>query len=434
MQRKRLLLLFMVISLGLLISSILYSIFHERDPYKYHTGLGSELAISPNDEKLAFSYYLDGNEAIYTANPDGTEITKISKADEGRVHTPRFSFDGKKVAYLKENSEGIQSLMIMDADGSNSKQLTEESLHVSDAVISPVGDTIYYIAMPAEDYKKAEGETKEGYDLFAVSMNGKEGMQLTNKDHFSMNNLSVSNDGQQLFYSLFETKEELYAFTINEKKELKVGAAAGISDDMYSAVFSQDKKLLAFTAVSEESKNSSLFEYELYLRNTESNETKQLTHLKKNVQSPVFFHHTNNIAFLEYKNWPGDPEQYQLMTVSIEGEEPVPIDLELPASEENHWFIKTVDFLLSDAAIAVYYVLFLGGITVYLQRNSGKVFLPAYISIGLAVLIFISSFVIGAMTNPWFGIGLAMVAITVFICSILLLVFAFIVKRIVKPF
>jgi hypothetical protein len=248
-----------------------------------------------------------------------------------------------------------------------------------------------------------------------------------------MNNLSISNDGKQLFYSLFETKEELYAFTINEMKELKVETAAGISDDMYSAVFSQDKKLLAYTAVSEESKNSSLFEYELYLRNTETNETKQLTHLKTSVQSPVFFHHTNNIAFLEYKNWPGDPEQYQLMTVSIDGK-PVLIDLDLPTSEENHWFIKTIDFLLSDIAIAVYYVLLLGGVTVYLQRNSGKVFLPSYISIGLAVLIFISSFVIGAITNPWFGIGLAMVAITVFICSILLLVFAFIVKRIVKPF
>jgi Tol biopolymer transport system component len=424
----------MVISLGLLIASILYSIFNDRDPYKYHTGLGSELAISPNDEKLAFSYYLDGNEAIYTANPDGTEITKISKEDEGRVHTPRFSFDGKKVAYLKENSEGIQSLMIMDADGSNSELLTEESLHVSDAVFSPESDTIYYIAIPAEDYKKAEGETKEGYDLFAVNMNGKEGKQLTNIDHFTMNNLSISNDGKQLFYSLYETKEELYAFTISEKKELKVEAAAGISDDMYSAVFSQDKKLLAYTAVSEESKNSSLFEYELFIRDIETNETNQITHLKKNIQSPVFLHQTNNIAFLEYKNWPGDPEQYQLMTVSIDGGKPVLIDLELPTSEENNWFIKTIDFVLSDIAIAVYYVLLLGGVTVYLQRNSGKVFLPSYISIGLAVLIFISSFVISAITNPWFGIALAMVALTVFICSLILLAFAFIVKRIVKPF
>jgi hypothetical protein len=288
--------------------------------------------------------------------------------------------------------------------------------------------------MPAEDYKKAEGETKEGYDLFAVNMNGKEGKQLTNKDHFTMNNLSISNDGKQLFYSLYETKEELYAFTISEKKELKVEAAAGISDDMYSAVFSQDKKLLAYTAVSEESKNSSLFEYELFIRDIETNETNQLTHLKKNIQSPVFLHQTNNIAFLEYKNWPGDPEQYQLMTVSIDGGEPVLIDLELPTSEENNWFIKTIDFVLSDIAIAVYYVLLLGGVTVYLQRNSGKVFLPSYISIGLAVLIFISSFVISAITNPWFGIALAMVALAVFICSLILLAFAFIVKRIVKPF
>jgi Tol biopolymer transport system component len=324
--------------------------------------------------------------------------------------------------------------MIMNADGSQSKQITEDRLHVTDAVFSPKDDTVYYIAMPAEDYKKAEGETKEGYDLYVIDRNGNEGKQVTDKDYFTMNDLSISKDGATLYYSLFEgSKEQLYSLKIDENKESKEEVTEGISGDMYSSIFSQDKKFLAYTAVTEESKNSSLFEYELYSKNSETNEIKRLTNLKKNIQSPVFFNKTTKIGFLAYKNWPNDPEEYQLMTVSVDGEKPEVIDLNLPASEENHWMMKTADFLLSEASIAVYYVLFLGGITVYLQRNSGRVFFPALISIGLAVLVFISSFVLAAMINPWYGVALSMVAITILMSSILLMLFALIVKRFVKP-
>jgi disulfide bond formation protein DsbB len=49
-------------------------------------------------------------------------------------------------------------------------------------------------------------------------------------------------------------------------------------------------------------------------------------------------------------------------------------------------------------------------------------------------LIFIASFVVGAMTNPWYGLGLAIIALIVFAFTLLLLIFAFIVKRIVKSF
>jgi Tol biopolymer transport system component len=422
------------ISLLLLVTSIIYSVFRDRDPYKYYTGLGSELAISPNDEKLAFSYFLDGFEAIYMADPDGENVTKISKENEGRFHTPRFSSDGKRLLFLSADHEGIQTLMIMNVDCSKSKQISDNDLHIIDAVFAPTGEMIYYIAMPAEDYKKAEGETKEGYDLYMIDRNGEEGQQLTNKDHFTMNDLSISKDGAKVYYSLFDGNiEQIYSYHIEENKEAKVKESHGIKGDMYASMFSPDKQFLVYTAVTKESKNSSLFEYELFSKNLETNETKRLTNLKANIQSPVFFHHTNKLAFLVYKNWPNDPAEYQLMTVSINGGEPEFIDLNLPASEKSHWLMKTFDFLLNEKAIAVYYVLLLGSITASLQRRSGRVFLPALISLGLAVFAFIGSFVIAAIMNPWAGIAVGMVAITLFLCSLLLNLFAFIIKRFVKP-
>ncbi|KKI89615.1 hypothetical protein WQ54_24995 [Bacillus sp. SA1-12] len=431
MKRNQVLTLIMIISGILLVTSILYSVFRERDPYKCYTGLGSEIAVSPEDDKLAFSYFLDGKEAIYTVNPDGTEWMEVSKGSEKRVHTPRYSFDGRKLAYLTENKDGIQSLMIMNADGSGAKRLSDKKLHVSDAFFSPKGDMLYFIAMPAEDFQKAKGETKEGYDLYEVSIPNGQQKQLTDKDHFTMTDLSVSQDGAELYYSLFDgNRQQLYVYSLDEKTESLAKEAAELKGDLYSTVFSDDRKQLAYTTVTEESKESSLFEYELFVKDTETDDIKRLTNLHGNIQSPVFFQHGEKIAFLHYSNWPKEPATFQLMTVAVNGEEePIEIDLNLPASTENHFVMKTMDFLFSDLAIAVYYVLLLGACTVYLHRHSGKVFMPSYLSLSLAILIFISSFVVAAITNPWYGIGLSMIACCVFFCSLLLFLFALLVKK-----
>lgn len=421
------------ISSVLLIISIFYSVFRERDPYKYYTGLGSELTVSENDEKLAFSYYLDGNEGIYTANADGTEVTKISKEKDGRLRGPKFSADGEKIMYLSENKEEIQTLMMMNADGSEPKSITTDRLHVTDAIFSPTSETVYYIAMPAEAANKAEGETKEGYDLYSLNLNETEAVQLTDKDHFSMNDLSISEDGAELYYSLFNEREQLYSYSVKEKKETKADAVDGIKGDIYASSFSKGAKYLAYVTVSEESKNESLFEYELYSKKLETSKTKKLTELKSNVQSPVFFHKTDKIAFLHYENWSSLPEEYQLMTVAVDGGKPEAIDLKLPTAEKSHWFMKTIEYLLSDAVISVYYIVLIGAITVYLRLHSKKVYIPSLISLGLAVFIFITSFVVGSTINPWYGIGLAMVAIALFLCSLLLLLFAFVVKKVIKP-
>lgn len=421
------------ISSILLITSIFYSVFRERDPYKYYTGLGSQLAISENDEKMAFSYYLDGDEAIYTANADGTEVTKVSKEKDGRLHGPQFSDDGKQIVYLSENNEDIQTLMMMNADGSEAKSITTDRLHVTEAIFSPTSETVYFIAIPAVAANKAEGETKEGYDLYSLDLNETEAVQITDKDHFSMNDLSISEDGTELYYSLFDEREQLYSYSVKEKKETKVAAVDGIKGDIYASIFSRGAKYLAYVAVSEESKKESLFEYELYSKNLETNETKKLTELKSNIQSPVFFHQSDKIAFLHYENWSSLPEEYQLMTVAVDGGDPKPIDLELPTAEKSHWFKKTIEYLFSDAVISVYYIVLIGAVTIYLRLRSKRVFIPSIISLGLAVFLFIASFVVGSTMNPWFGIGLAMVSIALFLCSLLLLLFAFVVKKVIKP-
>jgi len=58
--------------------------------------------------------------------------------------------------------------------------------------------------------------------------------------------------------------------------------------------------------------------------------------------------------------------------------------------------------------------------------------LPVIVSFALAVTIFVGSFVVAAMGKPWMGIGFGMLAVGVFVCSLIVLVFAFVYKRIAK--
>lgn len=427
MEKQRVVISFTIISLLLLIGSITFQTFYERDPYRYYTGLGQNIDVAPDDSSVAFSYFLDGREAIYIANLDGSEVNRISEMTEGRSHSPNFSPDGKQLLFLTEDDHGIQTISVMNHDGSEAKQLKTEGLHVIDAVFEPDNETIYFIAMLASEVGMAEGETREAYDLFQVDRQSGQVVQLTDKDHFSMNDLSISADGEILYYSLFDRKEQPVAFSLAEKTETPVVQA---NEEMYSSVLSEDGTLVAYTAVSEESKNSSLFTYELYVKNIENTKTDQLTDLHTHVQSPVFFHKTDKIAFLQYQNWPEVPEQNQLMTVSLSGDdEPEMVELDLPASSENNFIPVTIEFLLSEKAIAVYYVLFFVGLILIAQRKSGKVYLPSFVSLGLSILFFVGSFVIGALTNPWYGIWLAMVAITMFICSLFLVLLSFILQR-----
>ncbi|WP_175637831.1 TolB family protein [Metabacillus schmidteae] len=427
MKKQRIVLIFTVVSLLLMLGSILYQTLQEEDPYRFYTGLGQEFDIGPDDSRVAFSYFLDGHEAIYVSNLDGTDVTRLSEKIEGRSHSPKYSSDGEELLFLTEDDQRIQTITVMNHDGSNAKRLALDSLHVTDAVFAPDKESIYFVAMPASEVGKSEGETKEGFDLYQVHRQSDQVDQLTDRDHFSMNDLSISADGKTLYYSLYKTTEQLVAYSLEKKTESSV---AQIKDDMYSSVLSKDGTLLAYTAVTEQSKNTSLFHYELFVKNIESNKTNQLTDLQANVQSPVFLHEKDEIAFLHYENWPGEPEEYQLMSVSLKGNgKPELINLDLPASSGSYFIPKTIGFMLSEQAIAVYYILFFAGLILIAQRKSGKVYLPSLVSLALAVLTFVGSFIIGFFTNPWYGIGLGMVAITMFVCSLLLILFSFILKR-----
>ena len=101
------------------------------------------------------------------------------------------------------------------------------------------------------------------------------------------------------------------------------------------------------------------------------------------------------------------------------------IELDLPESNNNHWFRKTLNVVTSSTAIAVLYTIVLGLLTIYYQKKSGKRYRVGVISLILTGLVFLSSFLVAAIFNPWAGIALGIIAFGMLPCSIIALVIGF---------
>src|SRR5215212_3281780 len=86
------------------------------------------IATTPGDNgRLAFRRYLNADQtasAFYTMKPDGSDMRQISRSPKHAVDDqPDWSPDGTKLAFYRVPS-GPNAVWVMNADGSESHQVT----------------------------------------------------------------------------------------------------------------------------------------------------------------------------------------------------------------------------------------------------------------------------------------------------------------------
>jgi len=98
-------------------------------PNPYRVSLGSGGGAVANlgfnctpAKKLALASTAEGNPAIYVANADGTNRTRLTSPSDWAVE-PSWSPDGSKLAY-RSQLDGTAQIYVMNADGSNPIRLT----------------------------------------------------------------------------------------------------------------------------------------------------------------------------------------------------------------------------------------------------------------------------------------------------------------------
>lgn len=131
---------------------------------------------------------------MMTMNVDGTNASPIFAADNYYYIEPRWSPDGSKVVFMSNrgSTDNTNNIFIMNADGTNIKQLTKNQGQNGDPVWSPDGRRISF------------GSNREGNDRVNIFVMNPDGSGVTQLTHFpaleEAGDTSWSPDGKKITF------------------------------------------------------------------------------------------------------------------------------------------------------------------------------------------------------------------------------------------
>lgn len=155
-------------------------------------GTWMNLDVSPDGSKIVFDLLGD----IYFISAEGGDA-KLLRGGHAWEIQPRFSPDGKKILFTSD-AGGADNIWLMNADGSDAKQITKENFRLlNNATWMPDGN--YFIARKHFTSTRSLGAG----EMWMYHISGGEGIQLTKRknDQQDVNEPCVSPDGKYLYYS-----------------------------------------------------------------------------------------------------------------------------------------------------------------------------------------------------------------------------------------
>jgi Tol biopolymer transport system component len=131
---------------------------------------------SPDGSKIAFSSSRDGNFEIYTIEPDGSNLTRLTFTVAQQEDNPNWSPDGRRLAYDACVSATFpcpgspnNEIYAMRADGSVRRRLTNDPSIDWNPAWSPDGREIVF----------RSDRSPDGTELYKMDANGGNVVQLT---------------------------------------------------------------------------------------------------------------------------------------------------------------------------------------------------------------------------------------------------------------
>ena len=236
-------------------------------------GTWLSLDVSPDGRTIAFDLLGD----IYVIPMSGGEAKPIASGIAWEMQ-PRFSPDGKKIAFTSDRAGG-DNIWIMNADGSDKQQVTKEKFHLlNNATWSPDGQ---YLA--ARKHFTTQRSLGVG-EIWLYHVSGGDGVQLVKRPseqhQKELGEPIFSADGEYIYYSQNVTPGSTFIYAQDSNGDLfnikRYNLATGEIDTAVSGFGgsvrpapSPDGKYMAFV-------RRERAESKLYLKNLETGEERKL--------------------------------------------------------------------------------------------------------------------------------------------------------------
>jgi WD40 repeat protein len=227
----------------------------------------------------------DGDFEIWVMNTDGSDQRQLTDNDSRDI-SPSWSPDGDQIAFVS-NRDGNDEIYIMNTDGSDVHRLTNSEASESFPAWSPDGMEISF-----------DADRDGNWDIYVMASDGSEPRRLT--DHPGEDWISSwSPDGRQI---LFESKRdrnyEIYVMDpdgANQRRLTDNRVLDGFP------TFSPDGMEIAFT--SQQDGN-----YEIYLMNADGTNNKRVTDNPAEDSDPAWSPDGKKLSFVSYRD--GNAEIY----------------------------------------------------------------------------------------------------------------------------
>ncbi len=181
---------------------VAYTSYRQKRPWLFTSKTGGEptlligkgamvtgAAYTADGKRLAVSISEGENAEIFTANADGSNLTKVTETKFFLNTSPTWSPDGKRVAFVS-NRAGSPQIYVMNADGSSPRRVTFQGSYNTTPAWSPRGDLI---AFTARDERNA-------FDLFTVNVDNGKVVRLT-QDASNNEEPAFSPNGRLILFS-----------------------------------------------------------------------------------------------------------------------------------------------------------------------------------------------------------------------------------------
>lgn len=185
--------------------------------------------------RIAFHRPVGQEFQIFTAQADGSGEVQLTKSP-GSNYFPRWSPDGKKIAFIGDSPRDGAKVWVMAADGSAPRRVTTGSNNENLPVWHPSGASLIYVEI--ED---------SGWNLFTISADGTGSRRLTTMGGITTQP-SYSPDGAKIAFAQGANNEVAKIWVMNADGS-NPSRLSGDADNHWQPAWSPDGGRIAFASL-----------------------------------------------------------------------------------------------------------------------------------------------------------------------------------------